>query len=210
MMGNIGTVRAMFKVTRVTRGCRRGGMGMGLALILALSGCATVPQAVRGTSATPQQDLVRVLNAPSLYVGQEARFGGKVVKVTNLPGRTRLEITSVGLDDSARPQMHLQSDGRIVAYVNGFLEPADFDHQWVTVVGPIVGTEQGTIGQTHYTFVVIRAEGYKRWQLVRQIVAPMGPPMSPWGWDGRYGRGWGPDFGMGYGYGNAEVENVLE
>jgi outer membrane lipoprotein len=194
----------------VTRSCRRGISAAGLALILTLVGCATVPDAVRGTSATPQQDLVRVLNAPSLYIGQEARFGGKVVKVTNQPGRTRLEIASVGLDDSARPQMHRQSDGRIVAYVNGFLEPADFNHQWVTVVGPIIGTEQGTIDQTQYTFVVLRAEGYKRWQLVHQVVAPMGPPMSPWGWDARYGRSWGPDFGMGYGYGNAEMETILE
>jgi hypothetical protein len=32
--------------------------------------------AIKGTSPTPQQDLVRVMNAPQLYVGQEARFGG--------------------------------------------------------------------------------------------------------------------------------------
>src|SRR5476649_1790500 len=209
-MRSMGNANSTVRFAIVTRGRRRGLSAAGLALILALAGCASVPDAVRGTSPTPQQDLVRVLNAPSLYVGQEARFGGKVVKVTNQPGRTRLEIASVGLDDSARPQMHRQSDGRIVAYVNGFLEPADFNHQWVTVVGPIIGTEQGAIDQTQYTFVVLRAEGYKRWQLVRQVVAPMGPPMSPWGWDGRYGRGWGPDFGMGYGYGPAEVETVLE
>jgi len=209
-MGSMGNASNRVRFAMVTRSCRWGISVAGLTLILALVGCATVPDAVRGTSATPQQDLVRVLNAPSLYIGQEARFGGKVVKVTNQPGRTRLEIASVGLDDSARPQMHRQSDGRIVAYVNGFLEPADFNHQWVTVVGPIIGTEQGTIDQTQYTFVVLRAEGYKRWQLVRQVVAPMGPPMSPWGWDARYGRSWGPDFGMGYGYGNAEVETVLE
>lgn len=181
-----------------------------LAILLALSGCVTVPDAVRGTSPTPQQDVVRVLNAPSLYIGQEARFGGKVVKITNLPGRTRLEIASVTLDGSARPMLHQVSEGRVVAYVNGFLEPADFNLQWITVVGPIVGTEKGNIDQAGYTFVVIRADGYKRWQLTQQVMAPMGPPMSPWGWDGRYGRGWGPDFGMGYGYGRAQVETVLE
>ncbi|WP_413738711.1 Slp family lipoprotein [Sodalis sp. RH21] len=183
-----------------------------LAVVLALSGCATVPDAVRGTSPTPQEDLVRVLNAPSLYVGQEARFGGKVVKVTNLSGRTRLEIASVALDESARPRLRQVSSGRVVAYVNGFLEPADFNQQWVTVVGPITGTEKGAIGQANYTFVVIRADGYKRWQLTQQVVAPMGPPMSPWGWGGRYGRGWGPGFGMGYGYdyGPAQVQTILE
>ena len=49
------------------------------AFALMLSGCVTIPDAIKGSSPTPQQDLVRVMNAPQLYVGQEARFGGKVV-----------------------------------------------------------------------------------------------------------------------------------
>ncbi|MDU4665225.1 MAG: hypothetical protein E6Y37_21800, partial [Enterobacter hormaechei] len=38
------------------------------AVAIALSGCVTVPDAIKGTSPTPQQDLVRVMNAPELYV----------------------------------------------------------------------------------------------------------------------------------------------
>lgn len=73
------------------------------AVVAALSGCASVPDAIKGTTPTPQQDLVRVMNAPQLYVGQEARFGGKVVSVQNQQGKTRLEIATVQLDDAARP-----------------------------------------------------------------------------------------------------------
>lgn len=62
---------------------------------LMLSGCVTVPDAIKGSSPTPQQDLVRVMNAPDLYVGQEARFGGKVVAVQNQQGKTRTEIATV-------------------------------------------------------------------------------------------------------------------
>lgn len=54
---------------------------------LMLSGCVTVPDAIKGSSPTPQQDLVRVMSAPQLYVGQEARFGGKVVAVQNQQGK---------------------------------------------------------------------------------------------------------------------------
>lgn len=54
---------------------------------LMLSGCVTVPDAIKGSSPTPQQDLVRVMSAPQLYVGQEARFGGKVVAVQNQRGK---------------------------------------------------------------------------------------------------------------------------
>ena len=62
------------------------------AVAIALSGCVSVPDAIKGSSPTPQQDLVRVMNAPELYVGQEARFGGKVIEVQNQQGRTRLEM----------------------------------------------------------------------------------------------------------------------
>jgi outer membrane lipoprotein len=44
-----------------------------------------------------------VMNAPQLYVGQEARFGGKVVDIQNQQGKSRLEIATVPLDSGARP-----------------------------------------------------------------------------------------------------------
>lgn len=106
---------------------------------LMLSGCVTVPDAIKGSSPTPQQDLVRVMSAPQLYVGQEARFGGKVVAVQNQQGKTRLEIATVPLDSGARPTLGEPSRGRIYADVNGFLDPVDFRGQLVTVVGPITG-----------------------------------------------------------------------
>lgn len=184
-----------------------------LGVMLIAAGCASVPAAIRGTSATPQQDLARVMNAPALYAGQEARFGGRVVKVTNLPGRTRLEIAVVPLDDGARPLIRQPSSGRIAAYVAGFLEPSDFYRHWVTIVGPISGTENGAIDRADYQYVVVKATGYKRWQLTQQVVAPMGPPfMTPWGWSGPYDHGWGPYGGMGWGGyydGPARVETVV-
>ncbi|WP_244267262.1 Slp family lipoprotein, partial [Sodalis-like endosymbiont of Proechinophthirus fluctus] len=88
-----------------------------LAAMLILAGCVTVPEAIRGTTPTPQDNLVRVMNAPQLYIGQEGRFGGKVVKVTNETGHTRLEIATVPLDDSAVPLMHQPSIGRIIAQI---------------------------------------------------------------------------------------------
>ena len=109
---------------------------------LALSGCVSVPDAIKGSSPTPQQDLVRVMNAPELYVGQEARFGGKVIGLQNKQGQTRLEIASVPLDSGARPVLGEPSRGRIYADVNGFLDPVDFRNQYVTVVGTISGVEQ--------------------------------------------------------------------
>ena len=112
---------------------------------LMLSGCVTVPDAIKGSSPTPQQDLVRVMSAPQLYVGQEARFGGKVVAVQKASkGKTPPgKFATVPLDSGARPTLGEPSRGRIYADVNGFLDPVDFRGQLVTVVGPITGAVDG-------------------------------------------------------------------
>ncbi len=146
----------------------------------------TIPDAIKGSSPTPQQDLVRVMNAPQLYIGQEARFGGKVVAVQNQQGKTRLEIATVPLDSGARPVLGEASRGRIFADVNGFLDPVDFRGQLVTVVGPITGTVDGKIGNTPYKFMLMQATGYKRWHLVQQVVMPP-QPIDPWFYGGRAG-----------------------
>lgn len=79
----------------------------------------------------------------------------------------------------------------------------DFRGQLVTVVGPI-GVVDGK-GSTPYK-LLMNATGYKRWNVVQQVVMPpqptdpwmLGP--RPWG----YGHG-----GWGYNPGPAEVRNVV-
>ncbi|MBW9401804.1 Slp family lipoprotein [Leclercia sp. EC_58] len=179
------------------------------ALALALTGCVSVPDAIQGSSPTPQQDLVRVMNAPELYVGQEARFGGKVVEVLNQQGKTRLEIATVPLDSGARPVLGEASRGRIYADVNGFLDPVDFRGQLITVVGPITGAEQGKVGNTPYKFMIMQANGYKRWRVQQQV---MMPPPDPWYWGPhpwRYGYGYGYGGWPGYGPGPAQVRTIV-
>lgn len=180
---------------------------------LLLSGCVTVPDSVKGSSPTPQQDLVRVLSAPELFVGQESRFGGKVIKVDNRNGMTRLEIAAMRLDDGARPILGSASIGRIFADVNGFLDPVDFNNQMVTVVGPIKGTEKGKIGEAQYSFVVVSVTGYQRWHMSQQIVTPP-QPIDPWIWygpgNGRHRGGyWGPAPWGYYNTGPAQVQTIL-
>ncbi|WP_414164018.1 Slp/YeaY family lipoprotein [Superficieibacter sp. BNK-5] len=177
------------------------------ALAMALSGCVTIPDAIKGSSPTPQQDLVRVMNAPQLYVGQEARFGGKVVGIENLQGKTRLEIATVSLDDGARPVLGEPSRGRIYADVSGFLDPVDFRNQLVTVVGPITGTAEGKVGNTPYKFMVMQVNGYKRWRVTQQVMLPP-QPIDPWFWGpGPHPWGWG--YGGWYNPGPAQVQSVV-
>ncbi|MCZ4676096.1 Slp family lipoprotein [Citrobacter sedlakii] len=177
------------------------------AIVLMLSGCVTVPDAIKGTSPTPQDDLMRVMNAPQLYVGQEARFGGKVVDIQNQQGKTRLEIATVPLDSGARPVLGEPSRGRIYANVNGFLDPVDFRGQLVTVVGPITGSVAGKVGNTPYNFMTMDVTGYKRWRIAQQVVMPP-QPIDPWFYGG---RGWPYGYG-GWGWynpGPAQVQTIV-
>ncbi|WP_145481966.1 Slp family lipoprotein [Yersinia rohdei] len=183
---------------------RCGWLGLG---VLLLSGCVTIPLAIQGTTATPQQNLNLVRTAPQAFIGQEARFGGSVVNVTNEPHRTRLEIVSVPLDSGARPILGDPSQGRVIAYVNGFLEPVDFRGHLITVVGPIVGVEAGKIGKTPYNFVVINATGYKRWHLEQQVLLP--PTMGPWGYNNPGMWGPGPGWGGWYYPAPAQIQTIV-
>ncbi len=50
-----------------------------------------------------QKSFVAVHNQPGLYVGQQARFGGKVINVINGKTDTLLEIAVLPLDSYAKP-----------------------------------------------------------------------------------------------------------
>ncbi|MEA9445252.1 Slp family lipoprotein [Candidatus Fukatsuia symbiotica] len=157
--------------------------------VMLLVGCVNVPKVLEGTTRTPQQNLNVIKMTPQAFIGQEARFGGTVVSVVNEPKRTRLEITSVPLDSGAKPILGEASQGRIIAYVNAFLEPVDFQGRLVTVIGSVAGIEKGKIGKVPYDFVVINVNGYKRWYLAEQIVMPPAL-MDPWGLRGYPNWGW--------------------
>jgi len=201
-------------ISKFINGKRYAACAVGLSVLL-LSGCVTVPDVIRGTTPTPQMDLAVVQGAPQLYVGQESRFGGRVVGITNMENRTRLEIATLPLDEGARPMLGNPSVGRIAAYVNGFIDPVDFRNQLVTVVGPISGVENGKIGSTPYKFVTVNVNSYKRWRVVQEVMMPP-QPVGPWGWgyggpyDSRWGRGFGPAWGGGwYSPPPARVESVV-
>lgn len=173
---------------------------------LALSGCVTIPDAIKGSSQMPQQDLAAVMDAPRLYVGQEARFGGKVVSIQNQQDKTRLEIATVPLDSGARPVLGEPSRGRIYADVNGFLDPVDFRGQLVTVLGTITGAVDGKVGATPYKFMTLDVTGYKRWHITQQVIMPP-QPIDPWfgPYPWRYGYGpWG-----WYNPGPAQVQTIV-
>ena len=64
-----------------------------LSLSFLLAACSSIPQNIKGNNQPDiQKSFVAVHNQPGLYVGQQARFGGKVINVINGKTDTLLEI----------------------------------------------------------------------------------------------------------------------
>lgn len=184
-----------------------------LAGIVLLASCVSIPASIKGTTQTPVESLSAVRESPELYIGQEGRFGGKVISVLNNNNQTRLEIAVMPLSKyDAAPRLNTPSVGRIYAYVDRFLDPSDFSgHYYITVVGTITGIEEGKIDLVSYQYVKIAVSGYQRWNQMQSVVLP------PSGWG--YGSPWYPNhtnspyywnFGpWGYPVGEAEIRTYL-
>ncbi|WP_067700396.1 MULTISPECIES: Slp family lipoprotein [unclassified Erwinia] len=134
-------------------------------VILFLSGCASVPQSIRGEpGAISPASFEKISQAPSLYQGREVRLGGKVINVINLPEKTIMEIAILPLNRSAKPVLGDSYQGRILAYSKNFIDPVNVLHRYITVLGQIEGTEPLKIGQTPYRFLRLNVAGYQVWQ----------------------------------------------
>lgn len=164
-------------------------------MMAVLSGCATQAPAPIAEAPPHNPSISQVRAQPNDYQGIQARWGGTIAAVENREQETRLLIVGWPLDDKGEPQVSTTSQGRFMAKINGFLDPAVYSTgRLVTVVGTIVGSESRKIGSYSYLYPVIAAEHYYLWP--RQAARYRGyySCYDPFWW-------YGPPFSrFGYGY----------
>ncbi|MGU0161874.1 Slp family lipoprotein [Escherichia coli] len=113
---------------------------------LMLSGCVTVPDAIKGAvHAATRFSSGDECAAAVRWSG--ARFGGKVVAVQNQQGKTRLELPPYRWKRSQTDAGRTFSRSHLCR-CKWLPHPVDFRGQLVTVVGPITGAVDGKIGNT--------------------------------------------------------------
>ena len=96
--------------------------------------------------------------------GQRVRWGGTVVITTPGTDETCFEVVSRPLDAEARPRDSDQTEGRFVACVSGFYDPAIYTPgREITVVGTLGETTIGKIGDREYRFPRLAAEHVFLW-----------------------------------------------
>lgn len=134
-----------------------------LLAVLLLAGCASGPRyPTEGVelTLTPRQaageiDTVR---------GKTILWGGIIISSTNLKNESRLEILAYPLDSSQYPQTDSSPLGRFLLFKDGYLETVDYaPGRLISVRGPLTATDQGKVGDTRYTYPVVKTRDIYLW-----------------------------------------------
>lgn len=151
---------------------------------LALAGCASdLPQTIRVAPAE-QPDLATARTDAERLRGRPVRWGGELVELRNLAKASELEILARRLDSDGEPDPDSAAQGRFIARVAGFVDPADFKTgDRVTVAGVLAGTAEGKVGDFVYRYPVVAVRDYYRWpeRVARPAYGPYPwPYYDPW------------------------------
>lgn len=163
-----------------------------VALAAALGGCASVPSQLAGENfapITPQQAAAQGAD------GQNVRWGGEIIQVEPRADTTCFEVLGRELYGDARPKHRDGSQGRFIACVPGFYDPAEYTKgRQLTITGSVNGSEKHKVGDFDYTFPHVDANQVYLWPkrepLDRYPYYPWGPYNDPlwgpywgtWGW----------------------------
>lgn len=156
-------------------------------LLPLLAACSTVPEPIR----EPPSDgpgLNAVRSQPELHLGQTVRWGGTIAQINNHPNASHVEIVARPLHRNGEPRQVDQSDGRFIAIIPGFLDPAiHAPGRRLTVTGTVLDTIEQPLGKTNYRYPRIAAQAYYLWGEMQ----PDPWPAHPWY---PYGYPYGPRY----------------
>jgi outer membrane lipoprotein len=151
---------------------------------LLLAGCSSVPEKIR-TAPLEAPTLTQVRQAPETHTGSQVRWGGTIARVENRQDETRIEIVARALRGDGEPKQLDSSEGRFIARIRGFLDPAIFaEGRRLTVVGSIDEVVERQLGQMRYRYPLLEVEAYYLWPPPLERTAPDDPwlydPWYPW------------------------------
>lgn len=131
--------------------------------VLLLAACSPAP-IYKPAPGTLQVMPAAVAQAPDQYARASVIWGGRIIKVTNLPDRTEIELLAYPLDGSQRPQFKDPPGGRFIAVVQGYLEPLNYPPgELMTISGRLDGTRVGKVGDADYVFPIVAADQFHLW-----------------------------------------------
>lgn len=135
---------------------------------LVVTACATMPAPIgRAPPGDPQ--LAEVRDNVGVHTGTLVRWGGTILSVENKDNETWIEVLEFKLTNSGQPTRYSPSDGRFLVHVNEFLDPAVYRKgRAITVIGPLEGDIERSIGEHPYSFPVVKADEHYMWTSYRR------------------------------------------
>lgn len=168
-----------------------------------LSGCVSIPQSIKGTNSAVKNETYSTMYGDfPFYKGREVRIGGRVTNVINNNKETLFEIVTLPLNDSARPEINRNYQGRVMVKANEFIDPISLRGHFVTVVGTVNSIVEGRVGNFDYNFIRLDLIGYQIWK-VRDDIMPIGVMDYGFGpyWQNQWGAAYNtymPGWGWGW------------
>ncbi len=94
----------------------------------------------------------------------QARWGGRIISVTNSQDSTIIDLLHQELNNSGRPIVEDKSKGRFRIYIQGYLEPVIYQPgRLITALGELSQKEQSTVGSHKISLPVIYASEIHLW-----------------------------------------------
>lgn len=157
-------------------------------MLALLVGCAS--EAPRAISEAPASNisLTQARKDPQAVRGTVVRWGGAIVSVQNRREETWIEIVERPLWPDGQPRDTDRSEGRFLAHVAGFLDPAVYaKNRLITVAGALDEPETHSIDEFPYRYPVVRVTDVYLWpkepEVYRHYYSPYWyDPWYPWGY----------------------------
>lgn len=141
-----------------------------IVLATTLSACANIPDKLQVADTTTLIPFDSAKAEKEANIGNSARWGGVIAKITNNADNSMLEIVNFPLSSSARPKQKDETLGRFRVYFKGLLDPIIYKvGRSITAVGTISTPEQGKIGEHEYQFPVLKAENVHLWKNIERV-----------------------------------------
>lgn len=133
-----------------------------LIMSMQLIGGCTTPYDIgnadpRVTPVEAAQDVAGMLN-------HTVAWGGLIAASKNLKNKSELEVVGYPLDSEHRPEHDAKPTGRFLVIQSGYLETVDYaPGRLITVVGTVMETRAGTVGEAKYVYPVVTASKLHLW-----------------------------------------------
>lgn len=120
---------------------------------------------------------------------KQARLGGKILSATALQGQMKLEILSLPLISlSAKPSLSAETNGRFIAYLEGFIDPERLKEQFITVKGTLKNQKLAKLIRSIIIIPLFRSHIINYGNscqtiIMSQRILPIGAKVAVWGGD---------------------------